>query len=361
MLKVLMLLLLKQVVQVGAADWSITFENKDPCALNGSSVEFRCSYNYPGGESVSKTGWHKGELKDGIWKRVKLSDLPSFQNRFEYRGDLQHNCSLVLHDVHEDDGGYYYFSFHTNKFGRESREAVYLSVTGLKTSVEPSRVIIGDNVTLQCTMCHIPNIVWFRDGQAVEKLEFQAQAEDAGIYSCAVKGHESEPSQPVALDVLYPPLNVSVEVSHSGLVSVGSSVNLTCYSSARPAADTYTWFRRNVLSSSSLIQVGSEQVLSLSSVNTSHSGIYICGAKNPLGQNISADVLLTVEEVSGQSAVSPFIIFGSGLSVFILLLVSLAILWAWRRRFNSATEEENNSHVYENVLTIKKKEQVTSS
>ncbi|MEQ2274397.1 hypothetical protein XENORESO_020279 [Xenotaenia resolanae] len=112
------------------AVWSVTFENQDYCAVKGSSVEFKCSYNYPDDESVRETAWYKGMLQDGIWERVKLSVLPTYKNRFAYRGDHVHNCSLVLQDLQEDDTGYYYFWFDTNRFGRNSKRSVYLSVTG---------------------------------------------------------------------------------------------------------------------------------------------------------------------------------------------------------------------------------------
>lgn len=108
----------------------MAFDNPDVCAWTGSSVEFRCSYSYPDDESVSETAWYKGQLINGTWKRVKLSDLPSFHHRFKYVGDLQHNCSLELHDLQDDDAGHYYFWFDTNKFARQSRESLYLDVKG---------------------------------------------------------------------------------------------------------------------------------------------------------------------------------------------------------------------------------------
>ena len=66
----------------------------------------------------------------------------------------------------------------------------------------PPTVRAGDNVTLQCgTSCQLPGVVWFKDGRPVAKPEFQAQAEDGGNYTCAVKGQESVLSDPVALNV----------------------------------------------------------------------------------------------------------------------------------------------------------------
>lgn len=113
-----------------SAAWTVTFENPNLCALKGSSVNFRCTYNYSDGETVRKTTWHKGQLKGDTWTRVALSDLALYHNRTEHLGDLQHNCSLAIHDMQDNDTGYYYFRFDTNKYGRRSKESVYLSVTG---------------------------------------------------------------------------------------------------------------------------------------------------------------------------------------------------------------------------------------
>lgn len=90
------------------------------------------------------------------------------------------------------------------------------------------------------------------------------------------------------------PLNVSAEVSQAGLLSVGSNVNLTCNSAANPEADSYTWY-------SSRLQVASGRVLSLPSLEVSHSGVYLCKAGNSLGESNSTAVLLEVEETKSES------------------------------------------------------------
>lgn len=65
----------------------------------------------------------------------------------------------------------------------------------------PERIRAGDHVTLECdTACQI-DVVWFKDGQKLTKFKFQAQAEDAGKYSCAVEGQESVRSDAVDVDV----------------------------------------------------------------------------------------------------------------------------------------------------------------
>lgn len=97
-----------------------------------------------------------------------------------------------------------------------------------------------------------------------------------------------------------PPLNVSIEVSHPGSLAVGSSVNLTCSSVAYPAAD-YTWYKGSS-NSSTLLQVGSGKVLSLLSVEASHTGLYLCRARNREGENNSTEVLLTVGKTDSEYA-----------------------------------------------------------
>uniref|UniRef100_A0A3B5MEY2 Ig-like domain-containing protein n=1 Tax=Xiphophorus couchianus TaxID=32473 RepID=A0A3B5MEY2_9TELE len=278
------------------AAWSVTFENPNICALRGSSVEFRCSYSYPDEESVRGTAWDRGMNQNGVWKRVRLSGLPSYNGRFEYQGDHAHNCSLVLRDLQENDTGYYYFWFDTDKFGRRSKTSVFLSVTGkadLRSQVSVFRVRLGDSVTLDCrTECQNGKIIWFRDGRPVAEPTFQAQTTDTGNYSCAFEGLKSSQSDPVALDVWYPPLNVSVEVNRSDPLLVGSSVTLTCRGSASPAAITYTWwYSSDVSNSSTELQVGSGQVLSISSVELAHTGTYICQAQNRAGQSRSVSTL----------------------------------------------------------------------
>ncbi|TNN47819.1 B-cell receptor CD22 [Liparis tanakae] len=256
-----------------------------------------CSYNYTAGESVQQTEWYKGRRQSGfwtsgVWKHVALSNSPSFHNRFEYLGDRRHDCSVAIHDLWVNDTGHYHFRFDMETFHRWSQTSVYLTVTELSASVSPAGVRAGDNVTLRCeTSCPHEATVWFKDGLPVARAQFQARAEDSGNYACALKGVESFLSDPVALDVQYPPLNVSVETSSSA-----SGVNLTCSSAANPAADSYTWYRGAGSSPGPLLEVGSGPVLSLASGGgAAHAGLYYrCRASNHLGGSYSPGPLLPV-------------------------------------------------------------------
>ncbi|KAM6968042.1 B-cell receptor CD22-like [Aplochiton taeniatus] len=157
-------------------------------------------------------------------------------------------------------------------------------------------------------------MVWFRDGQPVPNPEFRARREDAGSYTCAVKGQETVRSDPVVVDVQYAPVNVRVEVSPPGSLAEGSSVNLTCSSEANPAVDNYTWYRRTGPPRSSSL-VGSGQVLSLASLDPSQTGHYLCQASNSLGEDNSTLVELEIA--------------GVGISVLVVLTLIMVLIWCW--------------------------------
>lgn len=90
------------------------------------------------------------------------------------------------------------------------------------------------------------------------------------------------------------PMNVSVSVNPKQIVE-GSSANLTCHSEANPAADSYTWYKRtDTVGSDSLAYVGSGQVLSLSSMESSDSGLYVCLARNSVGEANSTGLVLVM-------------------------------------------------------------------
>ncbi|XP_042338501.1 B-cell receptor CD22-like, partial [Plectropomus leopardus] len=291
MITVLALLILK--AGTVSAMGTVTFENPDICALKGTSVEFRCSYSYPDDETVQKAAWFKGQSQYGIWKRVKLSELPSYENRTEYVGDKQHDCSLAIHDLQDGDTGHYYFRFDTENFGWRSKTSVHLTVTEPNATVYADTVRARDKVTLECrTSCQLSNIVWFKDGRPVAQPEFEAKAEDSGKYVCAFEGHESALSDPVFLDVQYPPMNVSIEVTYLDEPTVGRSVIMTCQNTANPAADNYTWYRASASSLSSMSQVDSGQMVLNRSVNAADTELYICQARNKLGESNSTEVLL---------------------------------------------------------------------
>uniref|UniRef100_A0A3B1JFV9 Ig-like domain-containing protein n=1 Tax=Astyanax mexicanus TaxID=7994 RepID=A0A3B1JFV9_ASTMX len=128
--------------------------------------------------------------------------------------------------------------------------------------------------------------------QKNQQLHLQTvSSEDAGSYSCAVRGSEHLPSTAQTLRVrhlsLDPPKSVSVSISPSGGIVEGSSVTLTCSSDGDPPVEIYTWFK----GSSS---VGTGGTYSIPNISSEDSGEYTCQSRNQLGEGRSTAVSLNV-------------------------------------------------------------------
>ncbi|XP_028436391.1 B-cell receptor CD22 [Perca flavescens] len=255
-----------------------------------------------------------------------------------------------------EDAGRYYCAV----LGRETARSasVALSVqyapSKVKLSMSPS-VVKGSSVTFTCSSDADPPVTQsgyslYKDGHVISSGQTHTisdiQPSHRGLYSCQAwnniswRGIALINSTEVQLDVQYRPENISISMDPPHVVE-GSSVNLSCSSAANPAADNYTWYWASVSSSSSLIQVGSGQVLSLPSVEASHTGLYLCQARNPLGQNNSTEVLLAIKEKDHGSQSLP-ILAGFGVFVFVTLLLLLLFFWLKKR-----TRAEKKETVYD--------------
>ncbi|XP_036412866.1 B-cell receptor CD22-like [Colossoma macropomum] len=105
----------------------------------------------------------------------------------------------------------------------------------------PKEVREGETADLTCkTTCSLtdPKFIWYKNGRPLttktiknNQLHLQtASSQDAGSYSCAVRGYQHLRSAAQKLRVRYHPKSVSVSIHPSGEVVEGSSVTLTCSS-----------------------------------------------------------------------------------------------------------------------------------
>ncbi|KAL6481957.1 hypothetical protein MHYP_G00100370 [Metynnis hypsauchen] len=121
----------------------------------------------------------------------------------------------------------------------------------ISVSISPSGVIVeGSSVTLTCSSDGNPPVEynWIKGTSLVAKGETYTMKKissvDSGDYKCRSSNEHGEKlSEALTLNVLYPPKSVSVSISPSGEIAVGSSVNLTCSSDANPPVQNYTWFK----------------------------------------------------------------------------------------------------------------------
>uniref|UniRef100_A0A6Q2XX88 Ig-like domain-containing protein n=1 Tax=Esox lucius TaxID=8010 RepID=A0A6Q2XX88_ESOLU len=272
---------------------SVNYTSQSICALKGSTVDLSCYYSYPSGYTVKTPEWYY--WKDG--NNTKISDNST--SRVSYHGNKVNDCTLRITDLREEDSASYYFSFTTGKSGKPG-SSVYLTVTDVVLEMEPTSVSEGNRVTLTCTSkCSLdpnPEYSWYKNGQPIENTNtnstvhiLSVSSEDAGKYSCGVKGHEAVRSPEKTLDVTYAPKNTSVSVSPSGEIMEGSSVTLTCNSDANPPVDKYTWYKKTVTSPKA-----SGQTYSITNITSEDSGEYYCEAENKYGRLNSSSVFVEV-------------------------------------------------------------------
>uniref|UniRef100_A0A3B4AVV3 Ig-like domain-containing protein n=1 Tax=Periophthalmus magnuspinnatus TaxID=409849 RepID=A0A3B4AVV3_9GOBI len=191
------------------------------------------------------------------------------------------------------------------------RSSVSLNVQyapkNVKLSISPPTDIIqGRTVTFTCSSEANPIVTssgysLYKDGHFISfgpsHRISEVQPSDSGQYYCQAWNNISRTgsnlfqSFKTILNVLYPPINISISVELTE-VTEGSDVNLTCDSMANPPPFGFMWYRT---SSSSVVQVGSGPVLSLSSVEASSSGLYMCQALNRIGESNSTQLRLSVK------------------------------------------------------------------
>ncbi|CAM4446751.1 unnamed protein product [Leuciscus chuanchicus] len=297
------LIVLLMIHGVSSDDWGVSYSPSHICALKDSTVIMRCTYTYPTGHQIKEVFWTKGPIQEGV-ELLDLSEDTEYSQRLQYLGDKQQNCNIRLSHVTLKDSHMYYFRFTTDKDKWIGNPGVTLTVTDLQVE-SPERVTEGDSVNLRCkSSCALTDratFIWYRNSQPLterrdrnnELLLQSVRREDSGRYSCAVDGH-THISPAVQLNVMYPPKNVSVLMSGSGVIVEGDSVTLNCINDSNPPALNFSWFKENETSA-----VGSGQ-----SFSALQSGRFYCQAHNQHGSQRSDAVTVTVKELSSDYLLS---------------------------------------------------------
>ncbi|XDV16186.1 hypothetical protein PO909_016011 [Leuciscus waleckii] len=284
---------------VSSDDWGVSYSPSHICALKDSTVIMRCTYTYPTGHQIMEAFWTKTKDKKKDVEPPDLSEDSEYSQRLQYLGDKQQNCTVRLSHVTLKDEHMYYFRFITDKADGKwtGKSGVTLTVTDLQVE-SPERVTEGDSVNLRCkSSCALTDratFIWYRNSQPLterrdrnnELLLQSVRREDSGRYSCAVDGH-THISPDVQLNVMYPPRNVSVLMSGSGVIVEGDSVTLNCISDSNPPALNFTWFKGRTI-------VGSGRIFNISEISSDDSGEYKCKSINEHGEKYSDAVTLNV-------------------------------------------------------------------
>uniref|UniRef100_A0A8C1WKZ8 Ig-like domain-containing protein n=1 Tax=Cyprinus carpio TaxID=7962 RepID=A0A8C1WKZ8_CYPCA len=355
------LIFLIMIHGVSSGDWGVSYSPSHICALKNSSVIMSCTYTYPTGYNIMKVFWTKNPEKGE--EPPDLSEDPEYSQRLQYLGDTQQNCTIRLSHVTQKDEHKYYFRFITNGGKWTGKPGVTLTVTELQVEA-PERVTEGHNVSLtcksSCTLTDRATFIWYRNSQPLTErrdrnnqlLLQSVRREDAGRYSCALHGH-SYISPAAHLSVTYPPRNVSVSITGSGVIVEGDSVTLICSSDSNPPALNFSWFKENQISA-----VGSGQ-----SFSALQSGRFYCEAHNQHGSQRSDAVTVTVKGRLVILYISAGVVCGA--TVIITILLIWGCRWIKKRNKaevnhsgphhdrHKACNDELNEPVYENIPVSK--------
>ncbi|KAL6482215.1 hypothetical protein MHYP_G00102950 [Metynnis hypsauchen] len=210
----------------------------------------------------------------------------------------------------------------------------------------PEEVTEGETADLTCkTTCSLtdPTFIWYKDGRPLttktiknNQLHLQTVSiEDAGSYSCAVRGSQHLRSTAHSLRVRYPPKSVSLSISPSGEIVEGSSVTLTCSSDGNPPVKIYTWFKEGGTS-----PVGSGQNYSIISITADHTGLYYCEAQNEHGAQRSAGVPVFF---TGYPVIL-YVALGVGLCMIAVFLT--VVLWRFSERWRKREDINTDQPIY---------------
>ncbi|XP_035498283.1 B-cell receptor CD22 isoform X1 [Scophthalmus maximus] len=232
-------------------------------------------------------------------------------------------------------------------------------------SVSPPRgVVQGSSVAFACASDANPPVTptaysLYKDGQFVSAGQSHTvlgvQPSHSGLYRCQAwnnvswRGVDLMNSTEIRLDVQYGPTYISVSLEPQHAVE-GSRVNLTCSAVANPAADNYTWWHKRTDSASSspgpMLWAGSGRVLTLPAVEASHAGLYVCRARNSVGEMSSAEMLLTMSR--GKRGSQPHLII-AGVGGFLSVTLVIALLWYRKQR----THAERKPAVFGSGLGVR--------
>ncbi|XP_042360070.1 B-cell receptor CD22-like [Plectropomus leopardus] len=282
------------------SEWKLVNPQPHICAVKGSSVVILCSFYYPDTLRVERLMW--GHVRSQRFSGRFISDknIEKFATRFQYIGDMHHNCSLRIHHVEHNDAGKYAFRFITDSRGISwtgpagSLEVVDLNIS--MTKPDGSRATKeGDSVNLTCiNSCDGRNIssafTWFKNGKpfhegAVLYLS-NISSKSSGNYTCSLKTHKGTTSGVINIDVEYGPKNTSVSGRPSTEVYTGSNT-LVCSSHANPPVDNYTWFKK---ANDNIVDVGHQPVFF-----PGDGGQYFCSAANKHGSQNSSVVTVKIK------------------------------------------------------------------
>ncbi|XP_069007222.1 B-cell receptor CD22-like [Embiotoca jacksoni] len=319
-------------------------------ALSGSCLHIPCNFRAKSEKRFDRSRaavavWIKNESRVLINSNNVIFNSSGTVNTYPMRitGNVsQKDCTTLFYSLNTDYTDTYFFRLENGPFkATASCDPLQIRVTD--SPWKPRIEISGDlkekkSVTITCsafTPCphSPPQLTWTlqqdshnnmeenTDGTFTTKIQETvtlSDSHDGNNISCSARypvneGDFKTAETEVTLNVSYAPKDTSASISPSGLVSAGSSVNLTCSSRAKPPVSSFTWFKS---STDGPMKVSEGEIYSFKMTNETDTESYYCVAANIFGNQTSSWIHVNN---AGSFLLQLLLITGS--TVIILLLV----------------------------------------
>uniref|UniRef100_A0AAQ6IJU0 Ig-like domain-containing protein n=1 Tax=Anabas testudineus TaxID=64144 RepID=A0AAQ6IJU0_ANATE len=288
---------------------SVNVNDSFSCAVKGHE-EYRSTPVYrPNLPSVSVS---PSEIVEGSSVTLTCSSDSNPAAKYTWykkygRRALSEKTQFVFTSIKSSDSGQYYCTAENELGSRTSKDEGHFTFINVKylpnlpsVSVSPSEIVEGSSVTLTCSSDSNPaaKYTWYKKyGRRAlsEKTQFvfkSIKSSDSGQYNCTAENELGKTTRLIFISVKYAPRVPSVSMYPMGEINEGSSVTLTCWSDANPAAK-YTWYKRNLNSEPQPLRETLTFVLR--PVQSSNSGEYFCEAENKFGRNTSESTVIDVK------------------------------------------------------------------
>ncbi|XP_056440210.1 carcinoembryonic antigen-related cell adhesion molecule 5-like isoform X2 [Gadus chalcogrammus] len=335
-------------------------------ALSDTCLQIPCSFDSVPSNKIDKNknilgAWIKSDHSfDGRPENVVFhSNNQDNKYPISIIGNMtEYNCTTVFTNIITSYADVYYFRVESTGF-RATDICNPLTITVKDSAPAPSIQTVqegplteGSRVTFTCRAIapcptQPPHLSWNQSGGPEGRLEPHGDQEpnvrtrrlnitlsdrhDGVRLTCLAEYPVNVPAggpsirtaeSVVTLNVSYSPKDTQASVSPP-TVSLGSVVNLTCTSRANPPVLRFTWFRS---SAEGPLNVSDGSLYSFNV--SSYREIYYCVATNPLGNQTSKEITLTVSGESGLNV--PLIVGGFFGTVFFIGLM-ICVLWLLKK------------------------------
>uniref|UniRef100_A0A8C9R447 Ig-like domain-containing protein n=1 Tax=Scleropages formosus TaxID=113540 RepID=A0A8C9R447_SCLFO len=215
--------------------WAVWYPEKPVCAVRGSTVIIKCTYDYPEG-NVQEEMWCLNHMyctgTEYVCHSENRSIAPQFKDRAQCLSDKQKNCTLKVKNITDTDAGEYRFRFISDKDRWTGQDGVTLIITELRVLMNSSSgngtIREGDSVNLTCATkgCSLSQseFIWVKDKERLQEthstLHFnRVLCRNKGNYSCTFKGGGDQ-SEEFQLNIQVPSCPPDPEASNSSLIFI---------------------------------------------------------------------------------------------------------------------------------------------